>query len=467
MVYCMSMAAQKDTIRLLTIGNSFSDDAVERYLYELADEAGVKMIIGNAYRGGQSLESHWKQGSTGQLTIEYRKVVNGVRSNTPGYNVRSIIADEPWDYISFQQASHYSGQKRTYEPWLTRLMDFTRAHMTNKEAKFGFHMTWAYSKSSNHGGFANYGSRQDVMYDSIIHAVKHIMETHQDLSFLVPSGTAIQNARSTYLGDNMNRDGYHLDLRFGRYIAACTWLEVLTGISPVGLRFRPEGVDSVTAVTCQTAAHMAAQNPWAVTEMKNQGFAEVNDIVPNGQIKLNFGVEQKEDSEWNDITPNSRTHTWIEDTEGNATGIVITCTRAFGGTNTNGATDTQTKMLMPKAVSESCVWGYTAGKFNGSSAAPMGEYTLSHLNPKLKYDFVIYGSRMDCQDLRETTYILHGKNVHAGELDAANNAKETLVIKNVRPTEDGIIRLLVMPGNDNTNVYRFYYLNAVSIKAHK
>ena len=42
-------AARKDTIRLLTIGNSFSQDAVEQYLYELAKEAGIHMIIGNAY----------------------------------------------------------------------------------------------------------------------------------------------------------------------------------------------------------------------------------------------------------------------------------------------------------------------------------------------------------------------------------------------------------------------------------
>ena len=45
-------AAKKDTIRLLTIGNSFSQDAVEQYLYELAKEAGIHMIIGNAYKGG-------------------------------------------------------------------------------------------------------------------------------------------------------------------------------------------------------------------------------------------------------------------------------------------------------------------------------------------------------------------------------------------------------------------------------
>ena len=52
-------AQVKDTLRVLAIGNSFSEDAVEQYLWDLGREAGVTMIIGNAYRGGWSLIGHW------------------------------------------------------------------------------------------------------------------------------------------------------------------------------------------------------------------------------------------------------------------------------------------------------------------------------------------------------------------------------------------------------------------------
>ena len=48
--------ARDSIVRVLAIGNSFSQDAVEQYLWELAQEAGVKMIIGNAYRGGQGFQ---------------------------------------------------------------------------------------------------------------------------------------------------------------------------------------------------------------------------------------------------------------------------------------------------------------------------------------------------------------------------------------------------------------------------
>src|SRR5690606_14538220 len=35
--------------RILAIGNSFSEDAIESYLYELADAADIQVIIGNLF----------------------------------------------------------------------------------------------------------------------------------------------------------------------------------------------------------------------------------------------------------------------------------------------------------------------------------------------------------------------------------------------------------------------------------
>ena len=49
----LSLPGQGKDIRILAIGNSFSEDAIEQYLYELALEGGDNLIIGNAYRGGQ------------------------------------------------------------------------------------------------------------------------------------------------------------------------------------------------------------------------------------------------------------------------------------------------------------------------------------------------------------------------------------------------------------------------------
>ena len=65
-----------------------------------------------------------------------------------------------------------------------------------------------------------------------------------------------------------NRDGYHLEKTHGRYTAACTWFEALTGISVVGNPWHPETVSPDTALICQKAAHAACRRPWRVTRLK-------------------------------------------------------------------------------------------------------------------------------------------------------------------------------------------------------
>ena len=56
---------------------------------------------------------------------------------------------------------------------------------------------------------------------------------------------------------DFTRDGFHLSLSLGRYIAACTWLEAVTGKTAVGRKFHPEGTDEKQAALCQQAAHDA------------------------------------------------------------------------------------------------------------------------------------------------------------------------------------------------------------------
>lgn len=469
--------AQDSILRVLAIGNSFSQDAVEQYLWELAKEAGVEMVIGNAYRGGQGFQSHWVDVTEANNTFEYRKVqkqsstseekATSIRTNRPRTALADIITDEPWQYITFQQVSQESGLASTFEPYLTNLIQYTQGLQTNPNAIYGYHQTWAYSHNSTHGGFANYGNRQEVMYDSICQAVQFAMAMHPELSFVVPCGTAIQNARTTWLGDNMDRDGYHLDLKIGRYTAACTWFETLTGISPVGFSYHPDGIDFITAHTCQVAAHEAVARPFECTTLDGEGFPTVNSIVPTGLIKLNFGADHTADPAWNDITPALRTRTNITDSNMNPTGILVTISGDFCGTNRNGAAYTTTKMLMPTDVSQSCFWGYAAGKFGGGSPRQNATIRLSHLNPHLTYELTLFSSRDNCQDFRQTSFLIQGEDTWADALQSANNASKTVVFKDIRPTAEGQLTLTVMPGSHNNSPNQFYYLNALIIKSRK
>jgi len=58
---CQTLFAQEQAVlKVLAIGNSFSEDAIENYLYDLAKTSNKKMVIGNLYIGGASLELHVK-----------------------------------------------------------------------------------------------------------------------------------------------------------------------------------------------------------------------------------------------------------------------------------------------------------------------------------------------------------------------------------------------------------------------
>ena len=248
-------STRKDTIRLLTIGNSFSQDAVEQYLYELAKEVGIHMIIGNAYKGGQSLEQHWTDLTQEHDVYEYRKVINGVRYNTPHTLLSPIITDEQWDYISFQQASHYSGLTTTYEPFLSKLVQYTDSIKTGQDVRYGWHMTWAYAEDYTSKNFKPYDYSQHKMYTAIVNTIQNVLPA-VGIKRVIPSGTAIQLARYR-LGDTLNRDGYHLSLTIGRYTAACTWCEFLTGRIVDGNKYWPSTITEEEAQICQLAAHEA------------------------------------------------------------------------------------------------------------------------------------------------------------------------------------------------------------------
>jgi hypothetical protein len=203
-------------------------------------------------------------------------VTEGKRVNHGKHTLREIITDEPWDVITFQQVSQEAGRIESYEPGLSLMIGYVKGLARVDSVRLGFHQTWAYAKDSDHKGFAKYNRNQFLMYSCITAAVDKAMHYHQgDLTFYIPSGTAIQNARTTVLANTqtkdktvnreLTRDGYHLNLTMGRYVVACTWFEKLTGKSPVGMKYRPKGMAKGLAAIAQKAAHAAVASPMAVS----------------------------------------------------------------------------------------------------------------------------------------------------------------------------------------------------------
>lgn len=251
-------------VKLLTIGNSFSDDAVEHYLAGLVEAAGDTIIIGNMYIGGCSLQKHYNNSRNNSANYSYRKIVNGKKRVTPRFRLSDALVDEEWDYISLQQVSSLSGRYESFFPDIDHLIAYARELALNKEVEFILHATWAYAQDSSHKGFANYDNDQQVMYRAIADATRRVAEK-SGIGIIIPAGTAIQNGRTTSLGDSFCRDGYHLELTYGRYTASCTWYEKLFEKPVVGNDYIPATINPFQARVAQLAAHHAVANPYEVT----------------------------------------------------------------------------------------------------------------------------------------------------------------------------------------------------------
>ncbi|KGE15110.1 DUF4886 domain-containing protein [Sphingobacterium deserti] len=258
----------RDTVlHVLAIGNSFSEDGIENYLHELAASANKKIVIGNLYIGGAPLSLHVQNVRNDAKNYSYRKVLlDGRKTTTKDVSISDALEDEEWDYISFQQASPLSGKYESIEESLPELVKYVRDKVGSRP-RFVYHQTWAYQKDSKHEGFKNYNGDQAVMYRSIANSTKRVKRLgyfHE----IIPAGTAIQNARSSSIGDHYTRDGYHLELGYGRFTAACTWFEKLFHEDVRNNSYKPVSITDLQATIAKKAAHAAVKKPFKVSKIK-------------------------------------------------------------------------------------------------------------------------------------------------------------------------------------------------------
>ena len=254
------------SLYILAIGNSFSWDAME-YLYQILQELGYKDIfLGNLYIGGCTLATHANNITQNSGAYEYRTNSTGTWTSTNGFSANKAMKERDWDFVSMQQASGSSGMADTYEPYLSTIVEAVKKNCPN--AKRMWHMTWAYQGNSTHSEFSKYGKNQMTMYEAIVNCVKTKVVARGDFNIVIPCGTAVQNLRTSYLGDNITRDGYHMSYNNGRLLTGLMWARQITGKSIADITYKPSSYtytdDQITVI--KDAVEKAYTKPYEVTE---------------------------------------------------------------------------------------------------------------------------------------------------------------------------------------------------------
>lgn len=449
--------------RILTIGNSFSADAVENYLYDLAKAANIPVIIGNLAIASGSLEQHISNAESGAAPYIYTKIdASGAKTTTFDNPIEPILTSEPWDYISFQQVSSNSGMYETFEASLPALVEYVKQLALNPNAKYVLHQTWAYAQHATHAGFANYGNDQQTMYEAIVDTYNKAQQL-ADIDIIVPAGTAIQNGRTSFIGDNFNRDGSHLEESYGRYTVACTWFEKLFGQSVVGNTFKPSAVSDYNKDIAQHAAHFAVLEPNQVTELVDYQEGDRISFEDGDAIQVSFGLGNPPG--WNVLTFEQAVDGVIPDlinADGDPTGVSLTVVERFGGRNDTGAGTTNTPLNMPGNVSSSSLYGNSRAAFNGI-LVEQSVIKFTGLEKNATYDLCFFGSRMSVTDNRDTKFIAKGKNEVSVSQNTAVNSSDIACAEGVEADDNGEITVTITMGENNTNSTGFYYINAMRI----
>ena len=206
-----------DTLRVLAIGNSFTDDATS-YLSALVDSSAIDRDRVGVYilthsgakfdywvetiRNGVSVEAACKAG-----TVPMRS--NGTMAEVIGQN---------WDVIVIQQASDVSYKWETFSV-LDEYIPMILSLCPNKNVCLAYQMPWSHTPDE-----------MPYVMEWNINCTRRLTETY-GIDVIIPIGTAIQIARSTRLNDPLylTLDNWHLNRGIGRYIAACCWYESIIG----------------------------------------------------------------------------------------------------------------------------------------------------------------------------------------------------------------------------------------------
>lgn len=437
----LTVTEGEKAVKVLTIGSGMANDATSNYLHDIAKNAGISLVIGNMYIEGASLEDHVKNIKDNQAVYQYNRIaVDGSSNTQSGQSLKSVIKSENWDYIAFEESLALAGRQEGYQTNLPQLVELVNSWATNPDVKYLLHQPWAYAKSATEDGFANYGRDQLKMYNAIVEAVWAAKESVQ--ADVVPSGTAIQNGRTSYIGEEMLQDASHLNANTAKFAAACTWFEALFGQNEVS--YSPDNLINYDAKLAKAAAHNAIVDSRTVTEL-------VEYKESPARVYIDFGPIESPAPFNNYRFPGDPALENLKDDKGNTTPFCLQVEKGFTGTLERGLENT---LGFPKSASEDMF-------FSDGIAIPVSSFRMSGLTKGEKYTFTFYGHIND--NNTQTEYRVIGANEGSAYLVNDFNPDRVAAVKGIEPAEDGTICIELQPGPDNTQWAKFFGINVMVV----
>ena len=241
-------AEEAKVLKVLTLGHSLAVDCGHMLALIAATEGYESMKVGTLYYSGCPLYKH----------VEF------LRANSPEYSLYISTTDEPnspptimsdvtmkdaikfeyWDIIIMQGGVFEIADDSKYKDGnIQEIQAYVNEHKLNPLAKFAWHMAWApptenslrdkYPYPDNntyYSSYVPYGDDRTTLYKAIAKCVEENILTDDTFEFMIPGGTAFENALSSYLEEkDIHRDYVHAS-DLSRVMVSYLWYCKLVGI---------------------------------------------------------------------------------------------------------------------------------------------------------------------------------------------------------------------------------------------
>jgi len=336
----------KGSLKVLAITSSFGLNTTQ-LLYDIAVAEGYEpenVTVARLYTSGCTLEKHirfapdkpvyqyTKISGDPDIVSEYSGTVGKMATLKKEGEATLLdgLLDEKWDVIFMQQGARVSSIESSYvdangNDYITQLRAIMKPYVEQQcpDARFIWNMLWAYDKGSPEYPYSTtFNSDQMAMYQGSINSTMKYVVPRTDYDRIIPSGTAIQNARTSYFGETLSRDTYHLN-NLGGTIAGYGLYAVITGqeITEINLDIvkasNTNGIGGAAKINTpfteedklviMESVNNALKNPFGVTESKHppvdySGYNYTDDLAFFGDTKIAVCPACKAKVTWTEVT---------------------------------------------------------------------------------------------------------------------------------------------------------------------
>lgn len=278
-------------LKILTLGHSLTVDACHMLNLVAAAEGMENLVIGTLYYSGCPLNKHVEFSSGNQavynLYLSSSATPNSIPDIQKEVTMEYALSYDYWDIIIMQAGVFEVARSATYTNGdIQTIQEYVNKHKLADWAIFAWHMPWVFpvdrdlqkmkDNDSYHKNYEEFDHDRSKLYNAMTKCVGDHILTDETFQFLIPSGTAIENALSSYMTEkDLHRDYAHAT-DYGRLIASYVWYCKLAGI---------EKLDAVKLdkVPKQFFKSIPAGSPdWVLTDHEKELLIEsVNNALKN------------------------------------------------------------------------------------------------------------------------------------------------------------------------------------------